>query len=163
MFVILRAIVANWLIMTIGPSRVQSSLLSYEWLQNRPTAKQELNLSIRSMITEQIGRRESPVTNKSLPLKFPKMTNTFVGDNISVRALSQVRVPPFWKLPSFVGLVVVAMVIVINSGIGGFSWVDQVWLIRLQPIVCLHCPITTLQNDIWKIKQSMPQSHFRKL
>ena len=69
---------------------------------------------------------ESPVTNKSLPLKFPKMTNTFVGDNISVRALSQVRVPPFWKFLSFVGLVVVAMVIVINSGIGGFSSVDQV-------------------------------------
>ena len=67
---------------------------------------------------------ESPVTNKSLPLKFPKMTNTFVGDNISVRALSQVRVPPFWKFSVFV--VVVAMVIVINSGIGGFSSVDQV-------------------------------------
>ena len=66
----------------------------------------------------------SPVTNKSLPLKFPKMTNTFVGDNISVRALSQVRVPPFWKFSVFV--VVVAMVIVINSGIGGFSSVDQV-------------------------------------
>ena len=67
---------------------------------------------------------ESPVTNESLPLKFPKMTNTFVGDNISVRALSQVRVPPFWKFSVFV--VVVAMVIVINSGIGGFSSVDQV-------------------------------------
>ena len=67
---------------------------------------------------------ESPVTNKSLPLKFPKMTNTFVGDNISVRALSQVRVPPFWKFSVFV--VVVAMVIVINSGIGGCSSVDQV-------------------------------------
>ena len=67
---------------------------------------------------------ESPVTNKSLPLKFPKMKNTFVGDNISVRALSQVRVPPFWKFSVFV--VVVAMVIVINSGIGGFSSVDQV-------------------------------------
>ena len=67
---------------------------------------------------------ESPVTNKSLPLKFPKMTNTFFGDNISVRALSQVRVPPFWKFSVFV--VVVAMVIVINSGIGGFSSVDQV-------------------------------------
>ena len=58
------------------------------------------------------------------------------------------------------------MVIVINSVIGGFSWVDLVWLaasparlqvsdysqqsdytVRLQPTVRLHCPITTVQSD----------------
>ena len=36
----------------------------------------------------------------------------------------------------FLGQVVVAMVIVINSVIGGFSWMDLVWLgVLLQPIV----------------------------
>ena len=45
--------------------------------------------------------------------------------------MSIVKVLPFWKFPSSSsGKVVVAiiMVIVINSVIGKFSWVDSVWL-----------------------------------
>ena len=49
------------------------------------------------------------------------------------------------------------MVIVTNFVISGFSWVDLAWLavstVRLQPTVWLHCPITIVQNDWWKIKQ----------
>ena len=49
------------------------------------------------------------------------------------------------------------MAIVINSVIGGFSWVDLVWLaastVQLlvpdysQPTLRLHCPITAVQSD----------------
>ena len=45
----------------------------------------------------------------------------------------------------FSGLVIVAMVIVINSVSGGFSWVDLVWLAALT--VRLHCSITAVQSD----------------
>ena len=47
------------------------------------------------------------------------------------------QIRPFWKIPSLVGLVVVAMVIVITSVIGGVSWMRLIWLahvtVRLQP------------------------------
>ena len=58
----------------------------------------------------------------------------------------------------FIELVVVAMVIVINSVIGGFSWVDLVWLaastVQLQVFfqITANCPITTVKNDQWKMK-----------
>ena len=53
------------------------------------------------------------------------------------------------------------MVIVINSVIDGFSWVDLVWLVastpitgvQLQPTVWLYFLITTVQNGKWKMKQ----------
>ena len=62
------------------------------------------------------------------------------------------------------------MVIVINSVIGGVGQVDLVWLdssaVWLQVsnysqlsdyTVRLHCSITAVQNDLWKIKQLMYQ------
>ena len=56
-----------------------------------------------------------------------------------------------------------AMVIVINSVIGKFSWVDLVWLPALIVRYTANCPITTIQNDKWKIKQLIHQSRLRKL
>ena len=73
------------------------------------------------------------------------------------------------------------MVIVRNFVIGRFSWVDLEWLVAstancpitanclitancpITATVRLHCPITTVQNDLWKIKPLTHQSQFRKL
>ena len=48
----------------------------------------------------------------------------------------QIRPDPFWKKLRLVGQVVIAMVIVITSVIGGFIWVHLIWLadvtVRLQ-------------------------------
>ena len=73
-------------------------------------------------------------------------TNISSGDNVFSWIFSILEIVLF-----FFGWVVVSMVIVLNSVIGGSSWVDIVWLaastVRLQPTVWLHCPITSVQND----------------
>mgnify|MGYP006891491944 CR=1 FL=1 len=55
--------------------------------------------------------------------------------------MSKVKISPFWKfLFFFLGSVVVAMVIVINSVIGGFSWMDS---------VCLAASTVLLQVSVY--------------
>ena len=44
--------------MVIGLSGIQFGLYTYEWYQNRTTAKRESDLFITSMITDRIGQHE---------------------------------------------------------------------------------------------------------
>ena len=58
----------------------------------------------------------------------------------------------------FIELVVVAMVIVINSVIGGFSWVDLVWLaasaVQLQ--VSDYSQLSDYNCKEWSVKNEAP-------
>ena len=55
-------------------SGVQFGLLSFEWSQNRTTAKREFDLFITSMITDRIGRHEVllPINHKSYNFREKK-------------------------------------------------------------------------------------------
>ena len=57
------------------------------------------------------------------------------------------RIHPFLEIPSLVGYVVVAMVIVINYVIGGFSWVHLIWLADVHVTFQFHRPISTPHNN----------------
>ena len=70
--------------------------------------------------------------------------------------VSSKKTSPFWKfLNYFLGLVVVVMVIVINSVIGGLGWVDLVWLasstVHLQMSDYSHMSDYTVQLQLYRI------------
>ena len=74
-------------------------------------------------------------------------TNSFRTDiqTSPLETVSKVKISPFWKFPFFFFLFQGSgcdLVIVANSVIGRFSWVDLVWLaastVQLQPIVWLQ-------------------------
>ena len=120
--------------------------------------------------TARIGQHEVLLPTNHNRCNFRIKTKTF-KTSISDRdfVLSK-KIPPFWKFPVFFsGWVVVAMVIVINAVIGGFSWVDLLWLavstvqLRVFDYSQLsNYTVTTVQNEWWKIEQLMHQSHLRQ-
>ena len=119
-----------------------------------------------SMITNRIGRQKVLLPSNHNRYNFRKQ-HIHLGQISPVETMSKIKkVSPFWKFLCFLflGWVVVAMVIVIISAIGKF------WLGGLGSMIgyfncpiTVNCPITTLQNDKWIIKQLMHQSHLRKL
>ena len=97
----------HFLIIVLGNSEVEFGLKSYEWL----TKLDESDLSIASMITDRIGRHEVLLPINLNRYKIQKKTDKqllLLGQTFSVFSI--------------------AMVILINSVIVGFSWVDLVWL-----------------------------------
>ena len=97
----------HFLIIVLGHSEVEFGLKSYEWL----TKLDESDLSIASMITDRIGRHEVLLPINLNRYKIQKKTDKqllLLGQTFSVFSI--------------------AMVILINSVIVGFSWVDLVWL-----------------------------------
>ena len=85
----------------------------------------KIDLLITSVITDRIGRQEVLVPINHNHFNFQKeiyLKQIFTVDTMSwVTNSSILEIPQF-----FFKQVVVAMVIVINSVIGGFSWVDLV-------------------------------------
>ena len=97
----------HFLMIVLGHSEVEFGLKSYEWL----TKLDESDLSIASMITDRIGRHEVLLPINLNRYKIQKKTDKqllLLGQTFSVFSI--------------------AMVILINSVIVGFSWVDLVWL-----------------------------------
>ena len=119
-----------------------------------------------SMITNRIGRQKVLLPSNHNRYNFRKQ-HIHLGQISRVETMSKIKkVSPSWKFLCFLflGWVVVAMVIVIISAIGKF------WLGGLGSMIgyfncpiTANCRITALQNDKWKIKQLMHQSHLRKL
>ena len=78
------------------------------------------------MLTDRIGRQEVllPINHNRCNFRKQQM---HLGQISLVETAQGKKIPPFWKfLDIFIGGVVVAMVIAINSVIGGFSSVDLV-------------------------------------
>ena len=100
-------------------------------LQNQTTAKRESDLSITSVITDRIGRHEVLLPINHNHYNFWKKKKHW-GETSPVETMSKAK---NLEISQFT-CQVVAMVIVIDSVIGGFSWVNLVWLaastVRLQ-------------------------------
>ena len=86
-----------------------------------------------------------------------KTTNTFSTDISGKDNVKKENITPFLKFTSFLfpGYVVVAMVIVINCAIGGFSWADLVWyFFNCNCPITANCPITLSDYNFteWLVK-----------
>ena len=83
------------------------------------TARRESDLSITSVIADRIGRHEFllPIKNNRFNFRKKRLTlRTNISGRDNVRSK---KIYLFWKFLSFSR--VVAMIIVINSAIGGFG------------------------------------------
>ena len=135
-----------------------------EWL------KQESDLSIKSMITDRIGQHKVllPINHNCYIFQKQKIC---LGQTCAVETTSKEKIPQLWKFHNIFGC----------GCCYGYCdqfcdwWIWQKGLnlidffncpitgVQLQPTVQLHCLITTLQNNLWKTKQLLHQSHLRKL
>ena len=100
----------HFLIIVLGNSEVEFGLKSYEWL----TKLDESDLSIASMITDRIGRHEV-----LLPINL---------NRYKIQKKRKKQLLLLGQTSKNFQFFSIAMVILINSVIVGFSWVDLVWL-----------------------------------
>ena len=93
--------------------------------QKRTTAKQESDLSITSVIIDTIGLHK--VLYQFIITVTISEDNKPIEDISPVETISKVKNVSILEIPQFfLVLVVVAMVVVINSVIGGFGGKDSV-------------------------------------
>ena len=112
-------------------SPIRSAIIQVIKKIGRPLSYQSRDLSVTNIIIDRIGHHKVLLPMNHNHYNFGKKPNTS-RTNISAREdVLRKKNSSIWEIPQFFflffsGWVVVAIVIVINYVIGGFSWVDLV-------------------------------------